>query len=460
MENRIMFSPEPLEKKSHSVSSFRSRVLSKQRSSRYLKNEIFTSIRKNLPQTSNLLIKSSGSPPKSKLHIITSQEHSSSRLDYTPESMILLRKIKDRLSQDLFDLIVKIWNKHGSCPIFPDNSISEYNSYEHLFSPDYQKIDSPEEIKTKPDFLIISSRSSIYETNFAERPSLNEARSVNYINLYSSIISKDSKSLQNYRNFQKSPIFKVKNQEFRQRFCKSPVPDRENFGIQVKREERIHIFPYSKGGRVKEGAGGFKKPFLLFEKKRKHSQSPVNDQSDRSHRVLAKNSRLVQRENSEIDEICINFSITHHEYFNVLSEFLYLKENCLNYGESIAQAYQVRPEVLKGINPEISKNDEVEWEDYLKFHVIVILRRGNFRDLLCFVVNLIENNNSKMEEVLWVSKVFGKNYNLVEKVIKIQAGVKGLDKKAKMDPAGHLQDIGLNILDLRLMVTLIVRNFY
>ena len=451
MESRIMFSPEISENKSTSALSFHGRnsVFLKQRSSKYLKNEIFTNLRKNMPQTSNLLIKST--PRKGKLHIITSNgQSSSSRLEYSPDNFALLKKIKERLSSPLFNLIVKIWDVYGSCPIFPDNSITEYGSYEFLFSQDYQKIETLTDLKAKPDLLIISSRSLLLDLS-QEKFSINEARSLNCINLYSSIISKDSRNVQNYRSFHKSPIYRLKNPEVKQRYCKSPVPERDNFGIEGRREERIHIFPYSKGRRVKEGAAGFKKPFLLFEKK----VSPVSERiGDRSYRAVK-----FMKEDADADGICIKYSLTQNEYLNIINEYNFLKENGLNMIECLLQAYTVKPEILKAVNPKILDSSEIELEDYLKFHVIVVLRRGNFKDLLIFVINLLETYQGKHDEILWISKIFGKNYNLVEKALKIKAAVRGMDLKARVDPGSHLQDIGLNILDLRLMVTLVIKSF-
>lgn len=459
MENKILFKPVTSVNQSTSINSFRSvkRFISPEKLSKRLDHQ--SQCRKNLPQTSNLLLKRVKSPQKLHLEEISSQESLNSATIQS-EGIILINKAKDKLSKELFNLIVRIWSVLGTCPIFPDTPGSAGSIYEYLFDSNYNRVSTVDDLKSKPVFLIISTKSSILESFHnvlnTGKSAMQEVRSLKCINLYSSIIEKTQNPVQTNRKVYKSPVYKLKKVDSMSKYSKSPLPQPRQT-VESSQEPQQHVFPCSKGRRVKEGAGGFRKPVLLFGRN-KGSPLPISD-------TLTDNPALSHNKNNlkdypDLEDLCLKYSITQTEFISILTDYTYLKDNHLIFPEHIQEAYQIKPEILQALNPEITEHG-IKWEDFIKIHVVVLLKRGRFRDLFDFIINFLNLHRNKKDEILWVSKVFGKNYHLIEKIIKIKAAVQKSQEKFPGfgELMGFVEDIGMNIFDLRLMVTLIIRNY-
>lgn len=457
MEKNILFKPVNLVKNTHSTSTYRSikRTLSPDRCF-WSRNEGLQQ-RKALPQTSNLLLKRGKSTRK--VPIKENKDSDCLHFAVNTEGMILINQAKDTLSKNLLGLIVKVWADYGNCPIFPDSPGCEGTIYEYLFDSNYTRVHSTADLKYKPNFLIISTKPSIinavHNTLAPLNQSIHEVRSLNCINLYSSIIDRGQSPNQCKQKFHKSPVYKLKKVDSQNKYCKSPGPQANHAVDPASPEPPQHYFPSSKGRCVKEGAGGFRKAVLLF-KKSKNSPSPTPSSMPESY-ILPQYPKMNSKEKPDLDELCLKYSITQSEFITILSDYAYLKENQLLFPESLQDGYSVKPEILKALSPLI-ENSEFKWEDFVKFYVIVVLKRGRFLDLLDFIVNFLTLHKNKADEFMWVSKVLGKNYHLVEKIVRIKVAVQKLNEKSG-EWIGIAEDVGLNIFDLRLIVTLIIRNF-
>jgi hypothetical protein len=230
--------------------------------------------RKNLPQTSNRLLFSKRKANPVLQSLATCSDLSEDHDFFT------------RLSPPLSKLLKKVSKLYKDCEIIPDNSFPEFGLYSYLFDSHCKRINKFSDIKSKPDFLFISCRFNLAELIFpGENKRKNEKipeKTVNCVNLYSSIVvdDKNSQGVTVVKRKNRGPVYKLKTLNSPYKVCKTPEVQAYPACSEVK-----PIFPCASGFKMKEGTGGFRRPQLYFEK-RKTSLSPtlcVGDSSKKSH---------------------------------------------------------------------------------------------------------------------------------------------------------------------------------
>lgn len=463
MAAKVLFFPDSFEKKSNSVSNFKAkkRFLATHEPSGVSKSRVLNNIRKNLPQTSNRFLKYKNRIKVSELIRTRKADKNLQKIETfeSPDD-----SFQTKVSPVLAKLLYKISKFYPLCQIIPDNSFPEFGQYCYLFDRNCKRIDKFSGIKEKPEYLFISCRFNLPDLIF---PSLDTKvksdtstnKSMNYINLYSSIIQTEQGTMNKYlKKTPKGSLTRLKSVNNRK--CKTPdISGCEHPFVDIK-----HIFPCSTGKKIKEGPGGFRKVNLLFEK-RKYSNSPTPIK-ERSQELASRSSfsppKINQKELIEYEEICVKNKLTKQEFVNIVGHFNHLKEK---YGrvwiESVAEMYCVSIKVVFAVNGE--STSELDIEQFLKFYIIVILKRAEFEELVKFIKNLWEIENN-CESLLLTSPLASKSQNFYEKAY---STINLLKKTGVFQPNPNLtfdtliislQDSGVSIYDLRLIVMLLIKS--
>ena len=363
MESRLKSANnESFERKSSSLCNIRPKTkILITNSKKFHRDFAFTpTLRKNLPQTSNLVSKLRKSPKKPGVLTGMFQDSgNSARSDFDTETIVLKGNQKVVVSCQLSVLILQVLSKYRNCPIIQDSFLSKSGIYKYLFDSNLNFIRSLEDLYEPPILVIISCRSKIPEgTLFStrtlkERNETEENKSCNIIDMYKSIIPKAKLN----RKIHKSPLYKLKAFASPTKPLKPPVPEYNHSDPLFSQ-----IFPFSLGKKVKEGAGGFKKPVLLFEKE-KSSFSPCLSSRKYSEQRLKKSasvSKSVLNDVINVDQACAKYSLPKQDFLKILNEFTYLKGF---YGRlfvgTLQKAYNVSLDVFKGIGHTQNSTNEV-----------------------------------------------------------------------------------------------------
>ena len=384
----------------------------------------------------------------------------SARSDFDTETIVLKGNQKVVVSCQLSVLILQVLSKYRNCPIIQDSFLSKSGIYKYLFDSNLNFIRSLEDLYEPPILVIISCRSKIPEgTLFStrtlkERNETEENKSCNIIDMYKSIIPKAKLN----RKIHKSPLYKLKAFASPTKPLKPPVPEYNHSDPLFSQ-----IFPFSLGKKVKEGAGGFKKPVLLFEKE-KSSFSPCLSSRKYSEQRLKKSasvSKSVLNDVINVDQACAKYSLPKQDFLKILNEFTYLKGF---YGRlfvgTLQKAYNVSLDVFKGIGHTQNSTNEVVWDEFVKFFVIVVLKRGSFSDLAEFLLRFLGiTENSQLFDST-IEKTW-ENEGVFEKIGKIFNILKTKTEKGSLlhpDTYKIMKNEGFSLSELRILVSSLIKS--
>lgn len=226
-------------------------------------------LRKNLPQTSNLLskIKKKKIETPNNLPALKQDSSTSPRYNNEVETIVLKDHKKILVSSTLSELLMKLLTKYPNCPVIKDLYLSKKEIYKYLFDYDLNLVDDIGQISKPPLLVIISCRYKIpedaLERSRAKYEKKVQDRKYSLINLYDSII--DKKTVQYKRR--RSPIYVLKYTKSHVQISKPALPKNKSENIS-KNSIYNRIIPFSQGKKLKEGVGGFKRPPILYSSKK------------------------------------------------------------------------------------------------------------------------------------------------------------------------------------------------
>ena len=250
--------------------------------------------RKHLPQTSNLVAKLRSSPNRKlqEFSAMVQDSGNSARSDCETETIVIKGNKKITVSSQLSTLVLQLLSIYPTCPVIQDSFLSTSGVYRYLFDRDLNLVQTITEILERPSLVIISCRhkipdGSLNTSRTKEKFEIAESKSCNMINMYASVMESKIQRKTSY----KTPLYILKMIG-----SQAKVSNQNIQGCGERREHRVssnHIFAYSYGKKVKEGAAGFRKPQLLFEK----SQSCIRNVESPSKSPHQRSSGSVSRLN-------------------------------------------------------------------------------------------------------------------------------------------------------------------
>jgi hypothetical protein len=419
--------------------------------------------RKNLPQTSNIVARLRKSPKKMQIISSVFQDSSTSpRNSFETEIVTLKDNSKITVSGNLSNLLTQVLSTYPSCSVIQDTIKSNANVYKYLFNSDLKVIYSLADFQEPPVLVIISPHKKVADKSLhinspKDKPELTHNRRCNMINMYSNVIT-TSKYNQKYHP---NPLYKLKNAGSYSRMSKTPVPETMSSG-NFKSSKKLSPWPSSK--KLKEGAGGFRKPHLLFEKTRNYISAGFTSRNP-SEKALKQSlpiTRSIMKEIISSDQICSKYLLTKQEFINLLSDYNYLREDQGHLVKKIVcKNYNISLKTLKGIDPSMNSNKYLTWEEFVKFYVIFVLKKGILVDLVEFVVNVFEHSENSFDINKVAQYVNLCNQAKNKKIDKIMSHILEKNEKSCLstDIPKLIQDEKLTIVDLRLLVNLIIKSY-
>ena len=471
MESKsILLIPEFVEKKSTSMANIKSKktMISHQNSLKFRRDFVYTpSLRKQLPQTSNLIARSrKGSRKPLETSSLFQDNGTSPRSDCDTETIILKGNKKVIVSSQLSMLIVKLLSIYPSCPVIQDSvQANSSEIYKYLFNNDLKQIYSISEIIEPPILVIISCRNKLPDgiligNKTREKSEEPVNKKYNTIDMYGSIINtKKSFKKKNH----KAPLYIFKSNYSQIKIPRSfNPPDYNDYTEKIN--SLYQIFPSLQGKKVKEGAGGFKKPQLLFEKTR-NCISPVDSLSKSPEKPIKKSvsaTRNSFKETFHLDSICIKHSLIKEEFVNMLSDFTFLSDSQSKpLIKTLLKAYNVNFEIIQAIDPGLAYKKDINWEEFTKFYVIIVLNRGNYLDLTDFIIKYFKlstgfsNSAHNLQRLKLNNEVFAEK---IKKILDVLSKCAEDSASLKLDLSKLIQDSGVSLYDLRILVSLIVKS--
>lgn len=408
-------------------------------------------LRKQLPQTSNLVSK------LKKIHktnlgacSVMQDSGNTARSDWETETLLIANGKRVAVSCKLSSLIIELLSIYPNCRITQDALSSTSEIYKYLYDSKLNQITEISEIMEKPEVFIISSRHRIPENIFV-KPTVKlekvENKSCNMIDMYGSVIGKRTKKPKHL----KSPLFILKEVGSQRRLLKSrPLEHRTRDYFDSYKQ----IFPGSLGRKVQEGTGGFRKSKRMLEKIENSRASLSHSPSRLTENQNKSTLKLGVKEICNIDEICVKYALTRPEFINMLSDFTFFKgtQQCLQV-DTLAKAYSVNLNTFKGVGVDNKLKKIISWEEFVKFYVVIVIKKGNYSDLLEFIVKYLgadTENSESIKELLESSDIY------TAKLAKIAIAAQD-NKDCDMNLTRFLQDSKITLSDLRVITTAIAR---
>lgn len=436
-----------------------------ERSSVVSRQENSPLIRKNLPQTSILIATSNSNEKRTQKALL--QEYTCLRsMDQETEVISLKNLETTTVTKHLRNLILELLKLNPLCTIIKDIYEIHSGVYKYMYTSDLKRLKLQEDLSKSLSQVIISGRHKVFLKDFQTpfKPSLpfksvskSSYQSINLLNPNEAfpVMPPVSGPLKSY----KTPMIKAKKLPFHNKSSrKFSETDRgtENF-ISTN-----SLIPCMNGSKVKEGAGGFKKPFLYFPKEKKAMKSQRQLLKDvRSESKLSKIalSPSIFKEILSVDEVCFKYSMTRQEFSSMLSDYTYLKgKNKYIDVETLCQAYSLGPSIFKGIDPKFLYRKILTWEEFLKFYVVVVLKRSSFVESLEFIFNyfsiasLGQIRNLDLPEFESSSRIFNEK---IKKLVKAYVENR-CDSLLGKETVEVLQRANVTIYDLRILIGMIV----
>ncbi|OMJ92433.1 hypothetical protein SteCoe_4770 [Stentor coeruleus] len=436
-----------------------------ERSSVVSRHENSPLIRKNLPQTSILIATTHSNDKRTQKALL--QEYTCLRsMDQETEVISLKNLEATTVTKQLRNLILELLKLNPQCTIIKDIYEVQSGVYKYMYTSDLKRLKLQEDLSKSLSQVIISGRHKVFLKDFQTplKPSLpykSETKSSYHrINLLGPneaypIIPLISGSLKAY----KTPMIKAKKIPFHNKSSRKFSETERNSENFISTNSLI---PYMNGSKVKEGAGGFKKPFLYFPKEKttmKSQRQMLNEV--RSEPKLSKItiSPSIFKEILSVDEVCFKYSMTRQEFSSMLSDYTYLKgKNKYIDVETLTNAYSLGPSIFKGIDPKFLYRKILTWEEFLKFYVVVVLKRSSFVESLEFIFNyfgissLGQIRNLDLPEFESSSRVFNEK---IKKLVKAYVESR-CDNLLGKETVEMLQKANVTIYDLRILIGMIV----
>lgn len=329
--------------------------------------------------------------------------------------------------------------------------------HKYLYDSNYNQIKNLEDLTETPSEVIISCRYKIGRKenklfSKIEPESISKSESYRFID-YGSLITDTEPSTQKKKY--KMPLYVLKNKP------SSNIKTKSHQLIQQMPFKPLNtIKPSITGKKIKEGPGGFRKPYLYFDKNKKIPNSQrVSIHFDTKKFNTGSISPGILKEIHKIDEICLKYSMTRQEFTDMVSDYTFIKGNNEFIDiESISNAYFINPKIFKGIDKKFSYKKSMNWEDFVKFYSIVVLKRSSFSENLNFLFNYLDIDTVDKLKSIEIAKLPIQNGLFISKFGKIQKKFKQASSPASLasqESCEYLQDEGLTIYDLRILLSLI-----
>ena len=419
--------------------------------------KVSLAIRKSLPQTSLMVGKSKFKSETLELNDFIGE----SLINSETEILELPNSIQVTVSKKLRILLTLLITKYPKCEIMQDMYHGVSDIYKYMYDKDFVRIKSLENLEETLTQVIISCRYKIDGKKLLfpalKTTKIIDCTSYQKINIYDSIIvDKKSKSLQ---KIHKSPLYVLKKKPSSHKFCNFSIKNEPNL---INFKNFNGVIPSLSGQKVKQGAGGFKKPFLIYEKKPKIKNFFTNREKTIKNFTIPSDflDKMI-----DLDEFCRNYSMTKQEFSRMLNDYTYLKGKSKYIElETITKAYSLNFEIFRGLFLDFSSKKTLNWKEFIKFYVLVLLRRSNFAENLEFIFNFLGITSVSQLNSLKTAFLQVKNSLFFENFAKISEILLNSDKTSEnssllsQETIKLLKNEGITNYDLKMLLGLIITN--